>query len=44
MGGSGVWVRGWFHRALVLVDLRWDCAVFANVGLESWGGGEGGFV
>ena len=39
MGRSGGWVRGEFHRAVVLVDLA--LGLPARVGLVGWGGGRG---
>ena len=42
VGGVGMWVV--FIGLLFLLTWRWDYAVFAHVGLVSWGRGEGGFV
>jgi hypothetical protein len=39
-GGLGVWVRGGFHQAIVLVDLA--LGLRTRVGLVGWGVGEGG--
>ena len=38
MGGSGVWVSGWFHQALVLVVLERGGSCGAG---ELGGGGRG---
>ena len=40
-GGSGWWVRGGFHRAVVLVDLAMGLRSFRSCGTGGLGGGEG---
>lgn len=42
MGGSGGWVRGGFHRAVVLVDLALGLRSFRSCGTGGLGGRGGG--
>ena len=44
-GGPGGWVRGEFHRAVVLIDLALGLRSCRSCGTGGFGGpGEGGFA